>query len=66
MSKIWLILRLVWFCVNPFYRRKLRSDAGFWLATNAVHYLLMKDDCDRNDLEAARLLNDKAKELCHP
>jgi hypothetical protein len=60
---IFSIFKAVWMCLNPAYRRKVERDYGFYKAISICHYLCTKPDADRNDLDAARIVNNLAKTL---
>jgi hypothetical protein len=40
-----------------------KKDRAFWKAEHVLFYLFTKKDMDRNDLEAARLIHQKMKQL---
>jgi len=62
-NKIATFLQAVWYLVFPPFRRKINAEWGFWTLTHACGHLLLSEGCDRNDLDAARILNNKAKEI---
>jgi hypothetical protein len=51
-------LKLIAFVLWPPYRARVRREAAWILLIGAVSHLLLRDDCDRGDWEAARLLRD--------
>jgi hypothetical protein len=59
--KRWLedLLAIAW----PPYRRRLENHRGWCLAFGAGMHLMNRPDYDANDIEAARLLGRKMREL---
>jgi hypothetical protein len=50
---------LVW----PPWGWEARRSTGWWKLIDAVEYLVMKESCDKNDIAAARILNNLVKGL---
>jgi hypothetical protein len=52
-------LKVIWYYVNPRYRRRARRAAAFSILFNAGLHLMLSKNCDWDDLAAARLIKEK-------